>query len=541
MESRERGERGEVREEHPQADAGGLPASGSPGGGPPARALRTDTLAGSVLVLLVLTGVQRLVGFGRAVLFCRWLDAEQLGQWDMAMGFLVLAAPLAVLAVPGAFGRYVERYRQQGQLRTFLRRTGAACAGLTAAAVAVVDLGRDWVAVAVFGSAEFRGLVLALAAALAAVIAFNFMTELFIALRNARLVSGLMFLNSLAFAVLGLGLLLGWRNDATSVIAAYGAANLLSAAAALSFLVRAWGAIPSQGPPLAPQALWTRLMPFAMWVWTTNLMCNLFEVADRYMIVHFSGVEPGAALAMVGQYHSSRVVPLLLLSVAQMLGSMITPHLSADWEAGRRDEVSARLRLFLKLLAFALTAAGAAVLWASPLLFGVALEGKFADGQAVLPWTLTYCAWFGLAMVAQNYLWCAEKAWQSSAALGLGLAVNVGLNMALLPRLGLLGAVLATAAANALALGLIVALARRLGLRTDRGLWVALALPPTVVLGPWAAAVLLGAVALEALATDRLLDPWEKRRLAAACEPYFERLPWVGGAWRSAARPEEAT
>ena len=51
-------------------------------------ALRTDTLADSVLILLALTGVQRLVGFGRAMLFCRWLDAEQLGQWDMAFGFL---------------------------------------------------------------------------------------------------------------------------------------------------------------------------------------------------------------------------------------------------------------------------------------------------------------------------------------------------------------------------------------------------------------------------------------------------------------------
>ena len=35
--------------------------------------LRTDTLADSVLILLALAVVQRLVGFVRAVLFCRWL------------------------------------------------------------------------------------------------------------------------------------------------------------------------------------------------------------------------------------------------------------------------------------------------------------------------------------------------------------------------------------------------------------------------------------------------------------------------------------
>ena len=98
--------------------------------------LATDTLVDSVLILLALTVVQRLVGFVRAVLFCRWLDAEQLGLWDMTFSFLVLAAPLAVLAIPGSFGRYLEHYRQRGQLRMFLRWTLLACGGLTAADVA---------------------------------------------------------------------------------------------------------------------------------------------------------------------------------------------------------------------------------------------------------------------------------------------------------------------------------------------------------------------------------------------------------------------
>ncbi len=498
----------------------------------PQRALlRRDTLAGSVVILLALTGVQRMVGFLRAVLFCRWLDAEQLGQWDMAFGFLVLAAPLAILALPGSFGRYVERYRLKRQLPTMLRRTGLACAALTAGAVALIVVGRDWVAALVFGSAEFGGLVLVLAAALAAVISLNFMTELFTALRSVRLVAILFFINSVGFAAIGVGLLLGWRDDASSVIAAYGAANLISASVALFFLVRAWGQLPQGGEPLLHQAMWSRLLPFAMWVWVTNLMANLFEVADRYMIIHFSGAAPADALAMVGQYHSSRVVPVLLFSVAQMLGGMITPHLSADWEAGRRAQVSARLGLFLKGLSLALTAAGVAVLIVAPWLFGVALAGKFPEGRAVLPWTLTYCSWFGLTIVAQNYLWCAERAWLSSVALGIGLAVNVSLNLMLMPRLGLLGAVLATASANLVALALVVAFGRRLGLKTDRGLLVFLALPLAVNLGPWLAALVLAAVVLDAAASDRTFSAEEKRQLLSGLLPCLERLPWLARLW----------
>ncbi len=78
-----------------------------------------DTLLASVAVLLVVNVVQRSIGFGRGVLFCRWLDPESLGHWDMAYGFLLLAAPVAVLGLPGSFGRYLERFRHAGSCRLF--------------------------------------------------------------------------------------------------------------------------------------------------------------------------------------------------------------------------------------------------------------------------------------------------------------------------------------------------------------------------------------------------------------------------------------
>ena len=57
-----------------------------------------DTLADSVLILLAMTAVQRLVGFVRAVMFCRWLSPDQLGLWDMAFSFLLVAAPVVDVA-----------------------------------------------------------------------------------------------------------------------------------------------------------------------------------------------------------------------------------------------------------------------------------------------------------------------------------------------------------------------------------------------------------------------------------------------------------
>ena len=485
-------------------------------------ALRTDTLADSILIVLALTGVQRLVGFCRSVLFCRWLDPDQLGTWDMAFGFLLLAAPLVVLSLPGAFGRYVEHYRQQGQLRTLLRRTTAICSATALAAVLLVCWQQARVSQLVFGTPDRGGLVVLLALSLLAVIAFNFLTELATALRNVRLVSVVQLINSLAFAGLGVGLILGWQSAAASVVLAYGGACLISSLVATGWLWRVWRSLPEPDAALPHRTLWSKLMPFAAWVWTINLLVNLFELADRYMVVHYC--RTGDPLAVVGQYHSSRVVPLLLVSVATMLGGILTPHLSCDWEAGRRERVSLRLNLFLKLLAFALTAGAVLVLLAAPLLFGVVFKGKFSGGEAVLPWTLTYCIWFALAMVTLNYLWCVEKARLAGLALLAGLGVNVLLNWLLLPRLGLMGVVLATSAGNLVVLILVCGFSTMLGFRMDRGTWLMLAVPPVVCLGPWLAMMVLAVLALQALSSNELLTPKEKSLLNKKWSEYAIRL-----------------
>jgi len=491
-------------------------------------ALRTDTLADSVLILLGLTALQRLVGFGRAILFCRWLDPEELGQWDMAFSFILLAAPLAVLAIPGAFGRYVELYRRQGQLRTFLQRTVLACGGLALVTVLGIHLARRYLSELVFGTPQQAQLVSLLAISLAAAVASYFLLELFTALRNVRLVSVLNMVNGLSFAALGVCLLLGWQRTAASVVVAYGGSCLITTVAAAWWLRRTWVSSPPVVRPLTHRALWSKMLPFAGWVLLAAVLANLFQIVDRYMIVHYSGMPAAKALVQVGDYHSSRVVPLLLVSIALMLSTIITPHLSHDWEAGRRDRVVARLGLFLKLVGFTLVAAAVVVVFAAPLLFGVAFEGKFAGGRTVLPWTLTYCIWFGLAMIAENYLWCAEKARLASLALLIGLLVNIGLNLLLLPRMGLMGAVLATTAANLIALLLICVFNQLLGFRTDLGTWVVLALPLLLILGhwlgPWPALLALLAVGLEAFRGDRLLSPDEKRQLAEGYRQYLERL-----------------
>ncbi len=363
-----------------------------------------------------------------------------------------------------------------------------------------------------------------LALALGAWIAHSVLGALFNALRMARVVSAMQFFNGLAFAVLGVALLLVWEASAASVIVAFGAASLLSALVGASRLRGVWRELPAAAAQAPQREFWNKLLPFAVWMWITNWLANLFGLADRYMLIHHSGLAEAQALALVGQYHSARIVPLLFLGVAELLSALITPHLSHDWEAGRRESVLQRLNLILKGFTFATAAAALGALFISPWLFGVALEGKYAGGLAVLPWTLASCTWGSLAVVAANYLWCAEKPRLASLAMLVALLINVGLNLWLLPRYGLLGAALATAIANACLLLATYAAAAIVGLRPDRGVWLTALLPLTLGFGPAGALVALAAVTLLAAATPLVFRQEEKRQLLAAAARGLARL-----------------
>lgn len=487
-----------------------------------AGALAGDSLAASALILFGITFLQRAVGFGRSVLVCRWLDPDQLGRWDLAFGFLMLAAPVVVLGIPGSFGRYVEYFRRQGQLAVFLRRATLFTTVTVAIAVAALCANDDYWSQVVFGDRESAELIGWLTFCLAAVVGQNYLVSLFTALRRYRVVSSIQFASTILFATLTVLLLTCWRMDAAAVIVGYGAACLLSTLGAIPLLARTWRSAASAAAPISQRAFWGKLFPFAVWLWATNWLTNLFEVADRYMLVHHSGLPAEEALAQVGQYHSARLIPLLFVGLAELMAAMITPHLSFDWEHGRRDDVGRRLNLILKAFAFVMTTGAVAVLWIAPWMFGSAFGGKFSAGLAVLPMTLTYCLWGAQSSVAQNYLWCAEKARLASLSLLVGLIVNILLNLWWLPKWGLHGAVAATMFGTATALVLVFAANRSLGMKLDRGAAVASMLPGLICFGPIVASVTLATIAAIALSTNWFLAPEERRTLTEAVVGYLK-------------------
>lgn len=488
--------------------------------------VRGDTLAASFIILLVLMVVQRGVGFLRGVLFCKWLDPDQLGQWDMAFGFLMLASPAIMFGLPGSFGRYVEHYRKQGQLRDFLYRIGRFVLVTIVVAVAVGWIFRDALSKLIFGSDGFVTLAAITIVALAAVAAFGYLNSLLIALRQVRVASIMNFAHGILFAVLGVTLLLAWRTDATGVVLAFGGASGIVAAVGVVWILRIWKQLPKPGEISEGErfqetsrtgraiALWRKIVPFAFWLWVTNWVVNLFYIADRMMIIHFGGFSDAQALAVVGQYHTARIFPVLFVGVAEMLSTTATPHLTADWESGNKSGVIKRLGSLTLLVGLGFTVASLCVLAIAPILFEHVWGGRYAAGQEVLPWTLAISVWMGMLVMANNYLWCAERSRWVCLPLAVGLGLNIVFNMLLLPIYGLQGAVWATAIGAGTALIIQAIASHYYGMRyNSRILGVAL-LPIILGVSPWIALVVSGIMIYATrgdwlpIVVDRLAPIW---------------------------------
>ena len=253
--------------------------------------------------LLILTVVQRAVGFGRGIWFCRWLDEASLGQWAMAMGFVSLVTPMFLLGLPGSIPRFVETYRQQGQLGSFLKRLLSATAAVIAVGALLIVMYPASVGGFVFGDDSSITLVFCLLIAVLSVVALNVTGEIVRGMRMIRLSSMTQFLQSIAFTLLGLGWLAA-GGGLSGLLLMFALATAIGAAPAWWSLLRRRDDTEPSATTFDASAMWSRILPYAAAIWAMNLLSNTFELTDRYMLLHFAEGGTEAGQRAVGQYHS---------------------------------------------------------------------------------------------------------------------------------------------------------------------------------------------------------------------------------------------
>lgn len=477
--------------------------------------LLTDHLAMGVIYALSLTVIQRGLGFLRGILFCKFMTDEQLGQFSMLYSSLMTLAPFAVLGLPGTFGRFVGEYRQRGQLGSFLKTISQVCLVSTSLLILAMLIWPTFFCYQILGGTEQQGLIYAAALTLALVTLHNYLTSLTEALQQIRLATMMRFVAGVSFTFFGVAMLWMLRSDQATLwaVIAFAISCLLGSVPALMFLHRRREAIGNVAAVEFPSDLWWRLAPFAAWWWLNNILHNMYEITDRYMLIHWSNADLAAVQSMVGQYHSGRVIPLLMVGVASMLSGLLLPYVAAAFMKGNLTKAREQLNWSIKLMSLAMLFVNAFLLIFAEYLFDVLLEGRYEEGLAVLPLTMVYCAWFSLMTISQDFLWVSERGKFANVAMGLGIVSNIVFNAILIPKYGLYGAVLATTLGNALAILALFLFNAYFKCAPDIGCWSSLGLPLLLLLPlPWCllATVL---VLLSSMLTPWIFNAADKRQL----------------------------
>ena len=200
------------------------------------------------------------------------------------------AGSAAVFGLPGSFNRYVEMYRQSGQLKSFLYRITGISLVMTILFSIVMYCFAEQFSHWLYRDERQTSLVIVMAMSLLFVTIFNFAASLLEALRQVRLVTTMRFVNGLAFAAFGIAFLLMAENGTEAVTIAFAISCVVATIPAVWYFARNWSVIDSSNVPLPQKSMWSRVAPFAAWLWVINLVSNMYEVADRNMLLHLAPV-----------------------------------------------------------------------------------------------------------------------------------------------------------------------------------------------------------------------------------------------------------
>ncbi len=408
-----------------------------------------DSFATGVVAILLASVLQRVLGLGRNLGFCTFLSDDELGKWALANGFFVIAAPIVALGLPGSFGKFVEHFRQQGCLGQYIRRVIFVCTLAIVAFVLVMVAVPQWMSRFLYGELTEFSVIFWTAITLATVTGFNIVYELVISLRLVRVSSVMQFLNVAVFALVGV--LAIWHFETWVVLLpSYAIACTVATIPGIWSLSINARDVFQTSAPMPVRRMWSRIASFAIMLWLANLLSNLFELSDRYMLLHLchGGQEQGQSL--VGQFYCGRIIPNLLAGLALVFFSMILPYLSLDWEDKRFESIRRRMNNVLTTMAIAFTGGSALALAAAPLLFQWGLGGRFSQGESILALSLVQTIWGSISLIASAYLMCAEKGRQNTLLLAAAVVLNIVLNWPLIYYFDLFGSVVATAIANLL-------------------------------------------------------------------------------------------
>lgn len=260
----------------------------------------------------------------------------------------------------------------------------------------------------------------------------TFLMYVVLALGGRILFAAIPALGQLVISLLvGLFFLLG-RLTATTAMVSAGVSHVVGSAILMVLAQRRahwWSA------PLLPASAWKHLVEYSITSYVGVTLQFLIQRIDVFLVSAFLG------LRAVGLYSVAYGIAELLLLLPQRINSLYLPRIAADRSP---EGKSAEVPLSSSLVFVGTVAAAAALSLAAPWAIRFFYGGQFAP--SVAPFLLLLPGVCGLAAgsIQSAYLSGVGRVKTIAQIAAAGLALNVALNLVLIPRYGISGAAAAS-------------------------------------------------------------------------------------------------
>ncbi|MBK8006878.1 MAG: oligosaccharide flippase family protein, partial [Gemmatimonadetes bacterium] len=381
--------------------------------------------------------------FGLQLVMTRLLGPAEFGRYIYVLSWVNFAAQLGVLGLDTASLRFVAAFEAReswGLLRGFLRRslqiTLAASAVIGVTLLGVAWLLRGRLEAGLFDVILAAGVLLPLTAVLQVVVSqLNGLKWVVVGQGVQGLVRPLV--TALA---LGVALLLGARAGAVGAVMAYSGGTLASLLVGAVLLRRFLPAAVHAAAPAYETEAWVRTAIPLLLITASQI---ILSQTDVIMLGAMRGTTDAGIYAVASQL--ATVITFAIMAA----NAYVAPTIAGLHAQGRRADLQRMLTLASRgVLAYAVPVVlGLVVLGAWVLgLYGAAFRAGHVPllvlcvGQL----TIALCGSVGFLLTMTGHEQVATKVIGGSALL------NVVLNLALIPRLGLTGAAIATTIATAM-------------------------------------------------------------------------------------------
>ena len=457
----------------------------------------------------------RAIGFLRLLILAPLLGPAGFGALRLAVTVASIVSSLSGLGLHTSYLRFLPELRSAAAARRFAMRILFLSIAVGVGATLVLFVYLEPLARFVYSSDEQLFLTFLIILSVPILIVYKSLMGMARGLRQfttSALGEALQTSGALVLALLGFVL---FGTTSTVAFGAFVLGAFLAVGLASSRLRHCWG---GQSLAAGQDTIGTnRVLKYSIWYALIPLFQSLFDFLDRWALTRFYDLE------LTGIYSLAPIFAGGMIIFCTALVPVVSRQGAAYFAEKQADRAESLIWSAVVLTAIASLVYGLLLRFVSPLIWMVAGE-TWSDGSVILPFFISYYQVFGLYWVIGSLASLREATWVHLVALTIGTALNITLNLLLVPPYGMIGAAGATLLSMLATVGVHLVYLSIVGVNVPGRFYLALGSCFLVLLPLPLFLLLTGLFLIVILATKWFLKEQDRELVAEFWKARFSRV-----------------